>query len=794
VLEVLEARVAPATLVNATTVTYTDVDGDPVTVHVSAGKLQAADFTFNNSFATTGPQQLEALSLTDAGFEGASVSITAVRNVAQGGDGLVNVGRIDATGRHLGAVIVKGDLGKILAGPTGATSGVALASLSVQSMGRLGLTTQGGTGDLNSVLDGRLGTLAVQSDFAGAFLNVTAGTGGTIGSVTIGGSLVGIGTATKSGRIEASANIGPVTVRGDIVGAGGTDSGTIRSLGNVASLSVGGSIRGGGGDGSGSVLVLGTMGATAVGGSLVGSTGFQSGRIQVGGVWQSLVIGGSIIGSAGEVSGTVTTSGLLGSLLVRGDIRGGSGDGSALISLGQETRHVTVAGSLVGGAGANSGAIASVNAIGIVTVGGDVRGGLGQGSGDIEETSRQTSGIASVTIQGSLIGGGNATNSASGRIFSASSLGPVVIGGSVVGAAGPSSGSIIAGTSLGAVRIGGALQGGTAATSGAVEAQSGSLASLAVGGSVTGGAGTDSGSIKTIGGGMGPVVIHGSLVGGTTSNSGNVVSGGSISGLVNGVPTGVTIGGSLVGGTTDGTGQVFASADIAAVTIGGDLQGGGGEFAGAVVSNGRIASVTVRGSIRAGSVARAACIEAGADLGPILVGGSIIGTASAGVLISAVGQAKPVPGTDLAIRSLTVLGDVSFTDILGGYSEGLSNPVNADAQIGAVFVGGDWIATNLVAGVAPDANGRFGTSGNTLITDANQNPATDSSIGSVVIAGQVLGGTVSTDHFGIAAQLVAALTVGGTKLALTAGPDNDTSTTSPSLNLGSSNEVRVLEV
>ena len=59
---------------------------------------------------------------------------------------------IDATGLDLGAVKVPGDLGKILAGDdTLSTTGIA--SLTVGSMGRYGLSTQGGTGDLDSVVN-----------------------------------------------------------------------------------------------------------------------------------------------------------------------------------------------------------------------------------------------------------------------------------------------------------------------------------------------------------------------------------------------------------------------------------------------------------------------------------------------------------------------------------------------------------------------------------------------------------------------------------------------------------------
>ena len=39
----------------------------------------------------------------------------------------------------------------------------------------------------------------------------------------------------------------------------------------------------------------------------------------------------------------------------------------------------------------------------------------------------------------------------------------------------------------------------------------------------------------------------------------------------------------------------------------------------------------------------------------------------------------------------------SGAKVLAGYDSAL-NPVNADAQIGSVSVGADWIASNLIAG------------------------------------------------------------------------------------------------
>ncbi len=62
-------------------------------------------------------QQLQLIDWSNDGteFAGATPTITAARSAA-GGDGLVNVGRINATGIDLLNVVVDGDLGRIQAG------------------------------------------------------------------------------------------------------------------------------------------------------------------------------------------------------------------------------------------------------------------------------------------------------------------------------------------------------------------------------------------------------------------------------------------------------------------------------------------------------------------------------------------------------------------------------------------------------------------------------------------------------------------------------------------------------
>jgi hypothetical protein len=247
------------------------------------------------------------------------------------------------------------------------------------------------------------------------------------------------------------------------------------------------------------------------------------------------------------------------------------------------------------------------------------------------------------------------------------------------------------------------------------------------------------------------------------------------------------------------------------VRIGGDLVGGdcpdGGVAGTGFVQGERIASVFIGGSVRAGTndhqdtvnnaLTKSGTIRAANDIGPITVRGSLIGTKSptfgnvTPVIISAEGQAAPTDTTDLAIASVTVGGRVERANILAGYDPDMLNPVNADAQIGPVHVSGDWIASNLVAGVDAGDDGLFGTNDDVLINDATQSPTITAKIGDVHIDGQVVGtpaGDDPNDHYGIVAELVQSLTVHGTAVPLKAGPAND------DIALGTTDDVRLLEV
>lgn len=223
--------------------------------------------------------------------------------------------------------------------------------------------------------------------------------------------------------------------------------------------------------------------------------------------------------------------------------------------------------------------------------------------------------------------------------------------------------------------------------------------------------------------------------------------------------------------------------NLGPVKIAGDLVGGAGDTSGWLTSGRTIASLTVGGSLRSGSGPGSCTIEAYRNFGAVLVKGSIVGSNTNAVVIAAVGFQNLAPATtDLAIKSLTVKGRVEFADILAGYTflNSMAHPVNADAQIGTVVVGGDWIASNLLAGavLSLDDDAAFGTpDDDALITDMNGNAATITArIGSVVIKGQALGTPdylSTTDYYGLVAQQVGSLKVAGTVIPLHAGANND---------------------
>ncbi len=439
--EALEYRIAPAAVVpefsnGGKTATWIDVDGDVVTLTISKGSLEAANFDLESR--PGGGAILERLDLTAEEFKGASVTIKAVRDSELGGDNSVNIGFIDATENTLGKIKIAGDLAQISAGKTALTAktSTAIKSLNVKSMGMLGDSTLNEPGALISTISGKLGSLTVAGSVTGVSINVLGGTLGSIGSVKIGGSLVGTDLA-DSGQIVTSGNIGAIAIGGNVEGGTGQRSGMIDAGGNISSISVSGSIFGGksevpGTDNTGVVHADGTIGSVKIDGSIVGGTqqnsgvlsagsdigkiqvagsvfggkaGITSGAIVVGGSVKALTVNGDVVGNGADESGYIAISGSAAKLTVKGSLQGGSALKSGFIQLGTDATDVagtvSIGRDLIGDAGEQSGVIASSAAIKKLSVSGSIYGGSGNTSGAIQSTAA----ITSLSVGGNIIGG-----------------------------------------------------------------------------------------------------------------------------------------------------------------------------------------------------------------------------------------------------------------------------------------------------------------------------------------------------------------------------------------------------
>src|SRR5262249_6284882 len=152
-------------------------------------------------------------------------------------------------------------------------------------------------------------------------------------------------------------------------------------------------------------------------------------------------------------------------------------------------------------------------------------------------------------------------------------------------------------------------------------------------------------------------------------------------------------------------------------------------------------------------------IRASDAIGSITVGGSLVGNSGplgdSPVIISARGQGVQGAGADVAIGSLTVGDRLEYAQIFARYNTDLV-PVNADAPGRTVTVGGDWAASDLVAGSvnlgADDQPGGTGDNADNVsfgdlhdhkITGGTDSPSIVSQVGSITITGQVFGTPLS---------------------------------------------------
>src|SRR4030095_9728994 len=314
--EPLETRIAPASL------TLTDVDGDKVVITVSKGSLE-----LGGNVIVSG-NQITMIDLSDSAFANANLKIVATRS-DEGGDGFVNIGQINGGSHDLGKVSVDGDLGRITCGD-GLPDSPALKSLTVQSLGRLGIST--GATDLISTLAGAVPKIVIKGDLVGAQI-VIPGIEDTdsLGSITVRGSIIG-GEQLNSGFVRGNGGtIGTLRVGPRIAGGAGENSGNIFAGGSIQHVILGGDLRAQPTESGTNSALIGAeseIGTLKIRGNIVGSSASNSGAIIASKIG-SASIGGGVYGGFGPLSGTISASTSIGSIQIHGDLRGlGAGSGS----------------------------------------------------------------------------------------------------------------------------------------------------------------------------------------------------------------------------------------------------------------------------------------------------------------------------------------------------------------------------------------------------------------------------------------------------------------------------------
>jgi hypothetical protein len=790
------------------TATFTDRDGDLVTVKTNKGPFQQTDFRVIQA-GVGGQLQLINLTTHAADFTGANLTITAkpAALVANGpllGNGFVNLGYINANGIDLGTVSLPGDLGRIAAGTVGGDVKVpGVKSLTVESIGLLGTSTQDTNGNLVSKIEGALPTLLVKGDVRDADV-ILIGTDGKFGTVTLGGSLVG--TAGGGGSfISAGGGIGTVKIGGDIRAASTTEFTGIVTARAMGAVTVGGGIEAAEGARLIEIFAFGQVTAPASGMDLA---------------IKSLTVGGSVknfllkaglndarnadasIGSV-TVGGDWIASSILAGMAPGADNRNGTTDDVKVLNPGRDNPAIFSTISSITIKGQALGTTAAGDMFGIVAehIGRAKIGGRTFAfKADTATVQNHEAFFAAPTGPGKGATGevlpfdftirelGSATPAPAFAIGLDTSKGNIAtytdvdgdlvtvkrsVGTFVAGdfdlVADPNSG----GGQLRKLTI-------TAAPTGAPVTLTitAKPAALVANGPLFGNGFVNVGEIDATGVAMGAVTLAGDVGrfnGGVNATAGKpgTASFSAHSIGVLGTATGAPDLQSLFSG--GGVGRLTVAADVrdaliftsgtgdrlGSVTIGGALVDSNASGGGFIQGGEGTGSVKIGGSVRGGSIGGGA-----AGLGAVTIGGDLIG--DGGPTIFAFVDVLPnltARSLDVALKSLTVRGSVENARLEFGTQD---NAANADATVGAISVGRAWSGSSLIVGVDAGPDGFFGTSDDTKATGTlrtRDNPLVGgaprfSTIASVVIKGQALGTTTAGDSFGIVAEQILSAKVG----------------------------------
>ena len=369
-------------------ITFTDVDGDLITVKVTKGKVNADMFTFS----AQGDILLVDLSAGGTLKPGTNITFSVK---PLGGNGTLDVGAIIGHGMHLGKITITGDLGQIDITPLDPLKPV-IKQLSVGSLGMMGGSNQipGTVDPLVSDIEGALGKLIVKRDIHLATLHIQ----GALGSIAVGGNFDGTG-AFSNAQIDGLAALGHGKVGQVSIGTTLTSSGL--TAGSIGKLTIKQNLA------NASVNSGGGIKSASVGGSVDKSAIVARGQIKVVKVFGAITSDDPATPSVIVALATPPTSKpssaiAINTLTVRGDVK------NAEILLGYDSLFRPVNGDAsVGKVTIKGSFIASSLVAGVMddptTPNGFGRGDKAIGA-ETDTTPNIVSRIASLVIQGTIQG------------------------------------------------------------------------------------------------------------------------------------------------------------------------------------------------------------------------------------------------------------------------------------------------------------------------------------------------------------------------------------------------------
>ena len=418
-IEPLESRIAPAAVVTVNqtthTATWTDFDGDHVTVHWTNNTAPGFLIAIPADSSSPDGVLVKEIQLNNIGDTNDAITVSV--KAGPQGDGRVNLGYIDAAGTTLKsftaprASVLEFDAGN---------GAQAIGSLSIASYGTLSRDSFGSPqGDGVGVLNGAVGSVKIAGDLDYGKLVLggvgTAATNNKVGSVTIGGSLHGdVSQHVLAGVLDLDGPAGTVKIGGSVISfvAG---SGEILLRASAAKLGIGGDIVGGsvGQGGPGKTVV-------SVGGSVIGGSFEGSGRIQMTTIG-TLTIGGDVRGGTADTSGEIFVDAAT-SITVKGSLIGGNVlnpqlDKAAEIGVSANVGAITIGHSLIAGTTSHTdgstlqvtknGAILVQGNLGSLSIGGSIEGNNSTRAlvvvrGSASTASGNFDGLGKVTVKGSV--------------------------------------------------------------------------------------------------------------------------------------------------------------------------------------------------------------------------------------------------------------------------------------------------------------------------------------------------------------------------------------------------------